>query len=460
MHLTDERGQAGQMVASPVLAGRRLDGWKAIAGYFKRDRSTVMRWARERDLPVRRVPGPKQGSVFAYEIELAAWTLQHDDLPADPPAPVPVSASAQPRRHTLLVAAVLVVAVASALLLVVLRPSPPAHSLSAMPANPAAAADYVKARDLWARRTAHDVTAAIRLLRQVIARDPGFAPAHAALADAWLILREYGDVDDPTAFAQGRRAAERALRLDPDLPAAARALGFIDYWWSNDTDAAIAHFERAASLDPGDAQTHFWYANVLADLGNDARAQREYAVAQLLSPGSRAIEIEHAYSQWLAHRDALALAQLRDLTKRYPTDPNLHLCLSWVLIARGDVRGFAQENALAARYRNEPRLLGYAAELSRAAARDPAAVLPVLIDQYRRELARGGRNMRETPAFMASSLGGRTEMVTLMREADALGERWYSRSITERMAARWAGDVEVQRLLARLRASHAQQGRI
>ena len=47
--------------------GRRIDGWKAIASYFGRDRSTVMRWMRERQLPVHRMPGGKQGTVFAFE---------------------------------------------------------------------------------------------------------------------------------------------------------------------------------------------------------------------------------------------------------------------------------------------------------------------------------------------------------------------------------------------------------
>ena len=59
---------------------RRLDGWKSIANYFNRDRTTVMRWARDRGLPVRRLPGGKSGSVFAFERELAAWALRHGDL--------------------------------------------------------------------------------------------------------------------------------------------------------------------------------------------------------------------------------------------------------------------------------------------------------------------------------------------------------------------------------------------
>ena len=55
----------------------RLDGWKAIAAHFRRDRTTVMRWAAERGLPVYRMPGGKQSSVFAYEDELRDWSARH-----------------------------------------------------------------------------------------------------------------------------------------------------------------------------------------------------------------------------------------------------------------------------------------------------------------------------------------------------------------------------------------------
>ena len=51
----------------------RIDGWKAIAAHFRRDRTTVMRWAQSRGLPVYRVPGGGSGSVFAYVDELDAW---------------------------------------------------------------------------------------------------------------------------------------------------------------------------------------------------------------------------------------------------------------------------------------------------------------------------------------------------------------------------------------------------
>ena len=51
----------------------RLDSWKKIASYLKRDVSTVQRWERREAMPVHRHLHDKQGSVFAFRSELDAW---------------------------------------------------------------------------------------------------------------------------------------------------------------------------------------------------------------------------------------------------------------------------------------------------------------------------------------------------------------------------------------------------
>src|SRR5438105_15602600 len=50
----------------------RLDSWKEIAAYLKRDESTVRRWEAE-GLPVHRRAHKKQASVYAYKSEIDAW---------------------------------------------------------------------------------------------------------------------------------------------------------------------------------------------------------------------------------------------------------------------------------------------------------------------------------------------------------------------------------------------------
>src|SRR5512146_1724223 len=54
----------------------RLDSWKDIAVYLKRDVRTVRRWEEKEHLPVHRHLHSKRGSVYASKSELDAWWNQ------------------------------------------------------------------------------------------------------------------------------------------------------------------------------------------------------------------------------------------------------------------------------------------------------------------------------------------------------------------------------------------------
>lgn len=51
----------------------RLESWKEIAAYLRRDVTTVQRWEKREGLPVRRHLHDKLGSVYAHKAELDAW---------------------------------------------------------------------------------------------------------------------------------------------------------------------------------------------------------------------------------------------------------------------------------------------------------------------------------------------------------------------------------------------------
>lgn len=469
-------------------ADKRLDGWKAIAHYFRRDRTTVMRWARDRALPVHRMPGGIQGSVFAFEHELASWALRNVDVETPSPslpdaaapgteaeAPLPpedappdteagsASAAPAPLARTsgarwALLGLVPLIGIGA---FVLHQREPVAAAVeggresSPLPIDPAAAADYAAARDLWAQRTADSLRRSIALYERVIARDPDFAPAQVGLAEAWLISREYSDATEAQAYGQAQDAVDRALRLDPGLASAHRARGFIQYWWHDRAQEADISFRRALSIDPRDGLTHFWYANMLADRGDHAEAARAYDRARVLLPGTPAIEVERACADWQAGRDARAIEGLNVLKDRYPDDATIRNCLAWAHISGGDIAGYAREFREAARLRGERRMLALADRLDRAIARDPSTAHHILIADARREFAEGARQTRISPAFFASAMGDREAMVQLMREAATLGERWHSMNLLRRMATRWRGDAEVMALLARLDANRS-----
>ena len=90
----------------------RLDSWKEIASYLKRDVTTVQRWEKREGMPVHRHLHDRMGSVYASRAELDDWmrsrnlqTGQENGTNAvspNPPAEPPSSTSATPTRSKLI----------------------------------------------------------------------------------------------------------------------------------------------------------------------------------------------------------------------------------------------------------------------------------------------------------------------------------------------------------------------
>lgn len=93
----------------------RLESWKEIAAYLKRDVSTVQRWEKREGMPVHRHQHGRLGSVYAFPAELDAWRLGRaaaEEGSSQGPAAQPLSAPAR-RVVWLLPAAFVVALVAS-----------------------------------------------------------------------------------------------------------------------------------------------------------------------------------------------------------------------------------------------------------------------------------------------------------------------------------------------------------
>jgi Tol biopolymer transport system component len=86
----------------------RLDSWKEIASYLKRDVTTVQRWEKREGMPVHRHLHDSMGSVYASRVELDAWMRSrkprtgqeeaeqengNNSLPSTPPMQPPPSAT-------------------------------------------------------------------------------------------------------------------------------------------------------------------------------------------------------------------------------------------------------------------------------------------------------------------------------------------------------------------------------
>jgi Tol biopolymer transport system component len=83
----------------------RLDSWKEIAAYLKRDVTTVQRWEKREGMPVHRHLHGRMGSVYASRTELDAWTRSRNLPPSQEATDngletSPPAASSQPATRT------------------------------------------------------------------------------------------------------------------------------------------------------------------------------------------------------------------------------------------------------------------------------------------------------------------------------------------------------------------------
>src|SRR6185503_13845869 len=86
---------------------------------------------------------------------------------------------------------------------------------------------YLRGRYYWNMRNEEGFTRSVQYFQEAINRDPGYAPAHAGLADAYTLLGDYGFMRRDEALSRARSAALTALNLDNSLGEAHASLGQI-----------------------------------------------------------------------------------------------------------------------------------------------------------------------------------------------------------------------------------------
>jgi TolB-like protein/Tfp pilus assembly protein PilF len=131
----------------------------------------------------------------------------------------------------------------------------------------------IQANSLFWRLTRDESQAAIALLRQLIERYPGYAPAHSMLAFTLLVSRQGGWQIMEPQVTQAASLAARAVQLDDSDPWAHLALGFVAFTRRR-TDDATEEFERALDLNPNFAAAHGFLGCALAF---DARSDQAIA---------------------------------------------------------------------------------------------------------------------------------------------------------------------------------------
>ena len=161
---------------------------------------------------------------------------------------------------------------------------------------------YLRARANELQRGFPAMTDSVGAFQAVIAKDPLFAPAYAALAKVHAARSQQFRFDTQREVDEMRAAAEKASELDPLLAEAHQALGVAfarDAQW----DRSEKSFRRAIELDRNNADAHSDYAlRVLFPLGRIDEALHQFGIAESLDPLAPEIQYQMVYVLLAASR--------------------------------------------------------------------------------------------------------------------------------------------------------------
>jgi tetratricopeptide (TPR) repeat protein len=288
--------------------------------------------------------GPGAADSLRIELPGRTYVPVFRMLPQPAPPPAELAALPQSPVPTKLRGSVLVTALAAFLSVAGMaslwRTSAPAHG-AAILQNPSSAAQdlYIRGRYLMDRQSEPAMRQSIDCFQQAVAIDPQFAAAFAGLADAHNLLAQYGYISPRDGMEQARRAAQRALDIDPALAEAHVSLAAILEAYDWNWPAAEREYRRAIELNPALPAAHLWYGMFLRDQDRLEEALPELRRAEQLEPLSVLASMNLAHAFLMAGDSSAALERALRAVDLDPDLASASLLLATVYRKRSDTSG-------------------------------------------------------------------------------------------------------------------------
>lgn len=308
---------------------------------------------------------------------------------------------------------------------------------------------YLRGRHLWNRRTVEDVRAALKHFQDAVALSPGFAPAHAGMADAYNILGDLTAMGADLARNSAMAAARRALELDPDLPEAHTSVGFVQFFHEWDWEASERSFRQALATGPNWPTAHQWYGEFLAGMGRFEEAETRLRRGIELDPLSFVIRTSLADALFFARRYDDAICNLRDVLELAPEFYWAHMDLGRAFTEQGKHdEAFRELDDAFAHMPHKGRAAGgrvYA--LARAGRHDEArALLPDLEARAER-----GESTKHSVAIVRLALGDREGALDFLERGLAERDRALVWANVHPRLDPLRGELRFERLLAAMK---------
>jgi len=177
---------------------------------------------------------------------------------------------------------------------------------------------YLRGRFHQSQNTPNSLNRSIEFYEQAIALDPNFAEAYADIADAHIILFNFGVRPASETILQARESVNRALQLDRDLSRAHMSLALIQFLIDHNWAEAEKSLERAIALNPNNADAYHRYAYFLMQLGKFDESLQKAEKACELNPFSNIVQNNIGMTYLCARRYPEAIKQLEKTAAENP----------------------------------------------------------------------------------------------------------------------------------------------
>jgi len=187
------------------------------------------------------------------------------------------------------------------------------------PVSTEAHENYLRGRYRWNQRSESGLRAAINHFQKAIELEPGYAQAYAGIADAYIMMANWGFMPATEGYPKAEAAARRALELDEELAEAHTSLAYANFLYDWDWSGAEKRFRRAIELNPNYATAHHFYSVYLMASGRHPEAQAEIKRARELDPLSIII---NSVVGWIYYEGRQYPQAIQECEKTFEMDPN------------------------------------------------------------------------------------------------------------------------------------------
>ncbi len=179
---------------------------------------------------------------------------------------------------------------------------------------------YLRARQRMNIRKPDTLRAAEAGFKSVIALDPEFAPAFSGLADTYLLMENYTDMQTEESIRLARPHVERGLELSPRSAETLTTASFFAMV-ENDYEKAVALADRAIAANPNHSDAYLRKFNAMVSWGDGQRTLTTIQEALALDPLSPVILSNVSYAQLQIGDREAAKKTMRDNVRWNPDSP-------------------------------------------------------------------------------------------------------------------------------------------